>query len=72
MKKITKKTKLGDLIKANPDSAEILFSAGMFCVGCPAAIEETVEQGCLAHGMDVKQINKLIEKLNKKGGLNKK
>jgi len=38
----------------------------MHCIGCPAAAMETLEEGCLAHGMDKKQIDNLIKKLNKK------
>ncbi len=64
--KITKKTKIGSLLRKNPEAAETLFEAGMGCVGCSMAMNETVEQGCLAHGMSKKQIDKLIVKLNKK------
>jgi len=66
MEKITKKTKLGEILKINPDAAEILFEAGLSCIGCPMAMQETLEEGCLAHGMNQKEIDKLIEKLNKK------
>lgn len=65
MKKITAKTKINKIVKENPDAVEILMKAGMHCVGCVMAQEETLEQGCLVHGMSKKQINKLIEKLNK-------
>ncbi|MBT96753.1 MAG: DUF1858 domain-containing protein [Candidatus Pacearchaeota archaeon] len=64
-KKITKKTRLGDLLKTNEKAAEILFESGMSCIGCSMATEETIEQGCLAHGMKKKEIDKLVEKLNK-------
>jgi len=64
--KITKKTKMSELLQKKPEAAEILFKAGLSCVGCPMAMQETIEQGCLAHGMSKKEIDKLIEKLNKK------
>ena len=64
--KITKKTNINDLIKKNPDAIRILFEAGLGCVGCHMAEQETIEQGCLAHGMSKKNIDKLIEELNKK------
>ncbi len=63
---ITKKSKLKDILENNPDAAEILFNAGLACIGCPMAMQETLEQGCKAHGMTKKQIGKLIKKLNKK------
>jgi len=65
-KKITKKTKLSEILEINPGAIEILFDIGMHCIGCPAAAMETLEEGCLAHGMDKKQIDNLIKKLNKK------
>jgi len=67
MGKITKKTKLSKILEINPDAIEILFDIGMHCIGCPAASMETLEEGCLAHGMDEKEIKELIKKLNKKG-----
>ncbi len=64
MKKITGKTKLNDLIE-NERAIEILFDSGMSCIGCPMAMQETIGQGCKAHGMNKKEIEELIEKLNK-------
>ncbi len=66
MKKITLKTKLGDILSINADAAEILFEHGLSCMGCPMAMEETLEDGCLAHGMNKKEISELIKRLNKK------
>jgi hydroxylamine reductase len=64
--KITKKTKMSKILEKNPKAAQILVEAGMHCVGCPMAMQETLEMGCLAHGMQEKDIEKIIEKLNKK------
>ena len=64
--KITHKTKINSLLNKKPEAVEILFEAGMACVGCPMAANETIEQGCLAHGMTKKQINELIKRLNEK------
>jgi len=63
--KITKKTKLSEILEKNPEKAEVLFESGMHCMGCPMAMGESLEQGCLAHGMSKKDIEKLIERLNK-------
>ena len=62
--KINKTTKISEVISENPEAVEILFEAGLTCVGCPMAQQETLEQGCLAHGMSKKDIEKLIERLN--------
>lgn len=66
MKKITLKTKLGKILSINENAAEILFERGLSCIGCPMAMEETLEEGCLAHGMNKKDIEILIKKLNEK------
>ena len=64
--KITKSIKINELLQSNPNAAEILFKAGMGCVGCPMAQGETLEDGCKAHGMTKKEIDELVEELNKK------
>ena len=63
--RITKDMKIADVVSANPNAAEILFSAGLMCVGCPMAMQENLEQGMLAHGIDEKEIEKVIKELNK-------
>ena len=64
--KITPKTKLSELLNANPEAASILFDSGMGCIGCPMMMQETIEEGCLAHGMSKKDIDELIKRLNEK------
>jgi len=64
-KKITSKTKMNEIVSENSDAVEVLFNAGLTCVGCPMAQQETLEEGCMAHGMTKKQIDNLINKLNK-------
>lgn len=66
MTKITKKTPMSKILEENENASEILFEAGMGCVGCSMAMHETLEDGCKAHGMSDKEINKLVEKLNRK------
>lgn len=58
---IEKTTKIGELLEKYPDKADILLEAGMHCLGCMAAHDETLEEACDVHGIDV---NELIEKLN--------
>lgn len=59
--KIEKTTKIGELLENAPEKAEILLNAGMHCLGCPASQEETIEEACMVHGIDVEEI---IEQLN--------
>ena len=64
-KEITKDTRLSEVVQSNHKAAEILFNAGLMCIGCPMAMEETLEQGALAHGMTQKQIVDILKKINK-------
>jgi len=65
-KRITSKTKIKNLLDKMPEAAELLFDAGLFCVGCPMSMNETIGQGCKAHGMKKKEIEELIKKINQK------
>lgn len=58
---IEKTMKIGDLLQAYPDKADILLEAGMHCLGCPASQMETLEEACEVHGIDV---DELVETLN--------
>ena len=66
MKKVTKKTLLSEIITIKPEAVELLLEAGMGCIGCPMAQQETIEEGCLAHGMSQEEIKELIKKINLK------
>ncbi len=57
---------MSEILRRKPEAARKLIEAGMHCVGCPMAMQETLEQGCLGHGMTKKQIDKLVKELNKK------
>ena len=58
---IEKTTKIGELLELAPEKANILLEAGMHCLGCPASQNETIEEACAVHGIEVEE---LIEKLN--------
>ncbi len=63
--KITRKAKMSKIISTNPEATEILFEAGLNCIGCPMAMQETLEEACKVHRMRNKEIDKLVNKLNK-------
>ena len=54
--KIEKNMTIGELLEKYPEKAEILLSAGMHCLGCPASQGETIEEACEVHGIDVEEI----------------
>lgn len=56
-----KTTKIGEILEKAPEKAEILLSAGMHCLGCPASQDETLEEACQMHGIDVEE---LVNELN--------
>jgi hybrid cluster-associated redox disulfide protein len=65
-KKITQKTKISEILKLKGEKgAEILMRAGMGCVFCPMSQMESLEEGCVAHGMNKKEIKKIVGELNK-------
>ena len=59
--KIEKDTKIGEIVEKAPEKVDILLSAGMHCLGCPASQAETLEEACMVHGIDVEEV---LEKLN--------
>ena len=62
---ITREMTFAELMEKHSDAANTLFESGLHCIGCGMAMYETLEQGCMAHGMNKKQIDDLIKKLNK-------
>lgn len=65
MDKIKKDMTLGDVIEKFPESAAVMMSHGLHCVGCHVASYETIEQGAKAHGMSDKELEKMMKELNK-------
>lgn len=64
---ITKDILIGDLVENYPDLASVLVEKyGFHCIGCMAAGMETLEEGASVHGMEEKEIEKLVKDLKKK------
>ncbi len=55
---------IGTVVKEYPQTAEVLLSYGLQCVGCAVNPFETIEQGALGHGMQKESIESLIDELN--------
>jgi hybrid cluster-associated redox disulfide protein len=64
--KVTKDTKIGELLMIDRKIAVLLMQAGMHCVGCPSSADETIDEASMVHGMDsgklVDAINDYLEK----------
>ena len=59
---VTKDMLIREVLQENPNSAEILMSFGLGCIGCPSAQMETLEEAAAVHGVNVDSI---VEALNK-------
>lgn len=63
---ITKDMLILDIVEKHPDLGEVLtLDYGFHCIGCMAAGMETLEQGAKVHGMDDKEIDEMVQALNK-------
>ena len=62
-KTVTKNTKIGDVLKIDENLAEVLMGFGMHCFYCPMSQQETLEEACEVHEIDV---DLLVKKLNEK------
>ncbi|MBO5556979.1 MAG: DUF1858 domain-containing protein [Oscillospiraceae bacterium] len=58
---ITKETTMGAMLEYDMGIAYILMQCGMHCVGCPSSINESLEDACAVHGMDVNEVLAAIE-----------
>jgi hybrid cluster-associated redox disulfide protein len=62
--KITKDMQLGELVSRYPDVVQVMLKHGLHCVGCQMAAWETIEQGAKGHGMDDKQLDRMLKEMN--------
>ncbi len=69
---INKSMTLGEVVEKFPESAEVMMNYGLHCIGCHVASWETIEQGALGHGMGEKEIEKMVNEINKKISSKKK
>ncbi len=58
---VTPHTNIGDLVLFHPETADLLFSIGLHCLGCPSSGVETVSEAADVHGFD---IDELVLRLN--------
>ena len=65
---ITKEMTIEEILTLFPQRsqrlAQEMMNAGLNCVGCGAAVGETLEAGVLGHGFDESILEKLLGKLN--------
>jgi hybrid cluster-associated redox disulfide protein len=53
---ITLDSTIADLIREKPESAVVLQSFGMGCLGCAIAHNETVREAAVVHGIPLEEL----------------
>ncbi|WP_282003845.1 DUF1858 domain-containing protein [Geotalea uraniireducens] len=54
--KFTKDMTFAQALQAHPEVGRVLSKYHLGCIGCMGAQNESLEQGCSAHGLDVEDI----------------
>jgi hybrid cluster-associated redox disulfide protein len=63
--KISKGMLIGDVVSRHPETVQVMFKHGMHCIGCGMTAYESIEQGCMGHGMTGKEIDAMVDEMNK-------
>ena len=58
---INKDMLIGELVVMDELIPQMLMGAGMHCLGCPSSQMESLEEACMAHGIDC---DDLVSKMN--------
>ena len=62
MNQATKKNTIGEILAMNNEVAALFLGHGMFCVSCPSAQNETLEEACMVHNINADELLDLINK----------
>ncbi len=61
MSTIKREMTIGEVVQTYPQTIEVFLKHGLMCFGCAIARFENVEQGAMAHGINV---DALMQDLN--------
>lgn len=59
---ITKDVKIEEVVTQYPETMMVFMKHGLHCVGCHVSAFESIEDGAMAHGINV---DALVDDLNK-------
>ncbi len=62
MKQATKQNTIGEILAMNNEVAALFLGHGMFCVSCPSAQNESLEEACAVHNINADELLDLINK----------
>ena len=57
---ITKDMPIGQIVQKHPETIAVFLQYRLGCVGCAAAHFENLEQGAIAHGIDINTLTKAL------------
>lgn len=60
---ITKDMSIMDVVQKYPETIDVFAMSGMGCIGCAAAHFENIEQGAMAHGLDLDRLMKALNEV---------
>ena len=58
----TKDMIIADVLKKYPKTVDVFEGFNMGCISCMGVQNESLEKGCLMHGMDVNELIAALEK----------
>jgi hybrid cluster-associated redox disulfide protein len=61
---VNKEMLIGEAVNKYPEIVEIMFKHGMHCIGCGMTAYESIEQGCMGHGLDEKDVDEMVKEMN--------
>ena len=62
MKQATKQNTIGEILEMNSEVAALFLGHGMFCISCPSAQNESLEEASMVHNIDADELLDLINK----------
>ena len=62
MKQATKQNTIGEILEMNSEVAALFLGHGMFCISCPSAQNESLEEACMVPNIDADELLDLINK----------
>lgn len=65
---INRKMSIDEVVKKHPETVATFERHGLGCLGCQAALFESIEQGAEVHGVDVEALIADLNKEIKKAG----
>ena len=70
MLKVTSDMIISEVLNMDKGTVPIFINNGLYCLGCPSASGESIEDACEIHGLDcdklIRELNEYLEKNEEK------